>query len=29
MTTIITAIALIAVVILCARALCPPPGKGE
>ncbi len=29
MTAFITALALIIVVIICTRILCPPPGKGE
>ncbi len=29
MTTIIIGIALIIIVTVCARLLCPPPGKGE
>lgn len=29
MTNIIIALALIIIVAICARALCPPPGKGE
>ena len=29
MTNIIIALALIIIVAVCARILCPPPGKGE
>lgn len=29
MTNILLALALIIIVAICARILCPPPGKGE
>lgn len=29
MTNIVIAIAIVIIVAVCARALCPPPGRGE